>query len=242
MSKRFGTTPHAAKPTKTAAKPTKTAAKPTKTAAKPTPRTRGPRTRTELLADAAAQEAADAAQLAAEEAGAGVDTAAVLGLSAPESAADAARRMRDLEEFFTDTQIPVASPAAIGDTSSQTNNQPVANPAPGDGQTARPKEKPMTVNLVLAPKQRKSKQIVMFNIEGRRGQVQFQRSLFGESVPESLILDGDIAEPKAAKVRTPKVKLTPEERAALPKPTLAEKVQKARERADKLAAKLNAQG
>ncbi len=230
MAKRFSTTPHAAKPA----------------TAKPTPRTRGPRTRTELLADAAAREAAEAAQLAAEEAGAGVDTAAVLGLSAPESAQEAGRRMRDLEEFFTDTQIPVASPAAIGDTSSQTNNQPVANPAPGgptaSSQTASPKEKPMTVNLVLAPKQRKSKQIVMFNIEGRRGQVQFQRSLFGESVPESLVLDGDLAEPKAAKVRTPKVKLTPEERAALPKPTLAERVQKARERADKLAAKLNAQG
>ena len=51
------------------------------------------------------------------------------------------------------------------------------------------------------------------------------------------VADGVFAPAKVKAVREPKRKLTAEERAALPKPTLAEKARKAQERADRLAKK-----
>jgi hypothetical protein len=71
--------------------------------------------------------------------------------------------------------------------------------------------------------------------------VRFAIGLFpGKQAPASIeVPEGTFVGPK---VSTPKVKMTPEERkaaaAARPKPTLAERAAKAKERADKLAAQL----
>ena len=103
----------------------------------------------------------------------------------------------------------------------------------------------MDLKLTLSPAPRKSKRIVIYNIEGRTGSVQFLSTLFGGSQtdggnpPATLTLTGEFAEPKVA---APKVKETPEERkarlAAMPKLTLAEKVAKAEKRAAELREKL----
>lgn len=98
----------------------------------------------------------------------------------------------------------------------------------------------MDITLTKSNAPRKGDRLVIFNFgDGRRGSVQFQRSLFGDAIPDSLTLVGEMAEPKA-----PKAKETAEERKArlkaLPKLTLAEKVAKAEERTAKLRAKLQA--
>lgn len=119
-------------------------------------------------------------------------------------------------------------------------NEGVAESQPTQAIEPAPKEKPMeTVKLVLAPKQRKSKTLVIYNIEGRVGSVQFLRSLVGETPAPTLELSGEFVAAKEAAARVPRAKLSKEERAALPKPTLAEKVEKARLRAEKLQAKLD---
>lgn len=56
--------------------------------------------------------------------------------------------------------------------------------------------------------------------------------MFNGAPPETLEIDGDFY--------TGKKKMTKEERAALPKPTLAQRAEAARKRADALAAKLAA--
>lgn len=104
------------------------------------------------------------------------------------------------------------------------------------------------LKLVLSKAARKSARLVIYNIEGRTGSVQFLSTLFGGgnksqgNPPETLTLVGEFAEPK---VKEPKVKLTPEERkarlASLPKLTLAEKVAKAEARMEKLRQKLAAE-
>lgn len=103
-----------------------------------------------------------------------------------------------------------------------------------------------TLNLVRSTADRKSKRIVIYNIEGRTGSVQFLSTLFGGdqksegNPPASLTLSGEFAEPKPK--AAPRVKETPEERkarlAAMPKLTLAEKVAKAEKKAAALRAKL----
>lgn len=114
------------------------------------------------------------------------------------------------------------------------------SPATPDATPDTPAIKEKIMKLILAPKQRKSKTIVMYNLDGRVGQVQVLRSLVGDNPPAELELIGTFAEPKAAKA-----KLTPEERkaarAAAPKLTLAERVAKAAERTEKLRAKLAAE-
>lgn len=125
--------------------------------------------------------------------------------------------------------IPDAEPV----DSTQSPATPAATPD-------APVKQEKIMKLILAPKQRKSKTIVMYNIEGRVGQVQVLRSLVGDNPPAELELIGTFAEAK-----TPKAKLTPAERkaarAAAPKLTLAERVAKAAERTEKLRAKLAAE-
>ncbi len=99
-------------------------------------------------------------------------------------------------------------------------------------------EQNMDITLTLSKKPRKSTRIVIY--ESPLNSVQFLRTAFGATLPETLTLSGDgFAEPKAAKVKE-----TKEERkarlAALPKPTLAEKVAAAQKRADALREKLAA--
>ena len=80
----------------------------------------------------------------------------------------------------------------------------------------------MDITLVRSNSQRKNPRLVIFNIEGRAGSVQFFRTLFQDAVPAKLTLIGEFAPPK--------VKETPEERKArlkaLPKLTAAERVAK----------------
>jgi len=94
-----------------------------------------------------------------------------------------------------------------------------------------------TIVATLAPKQRKSKNIIMFNLGDRKNAIQLPRTLFGENLPEgfSIELTGEFSDPVVAQ---PRKRLTKEERKALPKLTLEQRVAKAKEKADKLAAKL----
>ena len=61
----------------------------------------------------------------------------------------------------------------------------------------------------------------------------FPLALFVDKTAPATITDLSAFAEKVAK--TPKAKLTKEERAALPKPTIAERAKKAQDRADKLA-------
>lgn len=95
----------------------------------------------------------------------------------------------------------------------------------------------MDITLSKSAKPRKSTRLVIFNLDGRTGSVQFLRTLFGETVPDTLILSGDFAEPV---VKVVKAKLTKEQRAALPKLTAAEKLIRAERRVAAMRAKLAA--
>lgn len=97
----------------------------------------------------------------------------------------------------------------------------------------------MNVTLTRSNANRKDDRLVIYNYSDSKGSVQFLRSRFGETIPDELVLSGELGEPKA-----PKEKETAEARKArlkaLPKLTLAEKVQKAEERTAKLKAKMQA--
>jgi hypothetical protein len=95
----------------------------------------------------------------------------------------------------------------------------------------------MDITLTRNPAQRKNPRLVIFNIEGRPGSVQFFRALFPlNAVPERLTLIGEFA--------APKVKETPEERkarlAAMPKMTPAERLAKMEASVAKMKARLQA--
>jgi hypothetical protein len=101
--------------------------------------------------------------------------------------------------------------------------------------------KNLTLTRSTAP--RKTARLVIYNIEGRTGSVQFLSTLFGGdqktqgNPPATLTLTGEgFAEPRQ--------KETKEERKArlalLPKPTLQQKAASLRERLAKMEAKLNA--
>jgi hypothetical protein len=83
--------------------------------------------------------------------------------------------------------------------------------------------------------QRKNPRLVIFNIEGRPGSVQFFRTLFDkDAVPATLRLTGEFAEPRA--------KLTAEERKARRKAmTPAERLAQMEKRVAKMKAKLAAE-
>lgn len=208
MSKAFGTNPRNKKNTP---------------AAGTTSKRKGPMNKRELEEAARQEEAANQAAWAAE------DAAEAAGAAAGDAAAEAPAA----ENSTAATQEAVASTPEIGNTPQTAPESPAPNtPAPGRKRTAM-----QTITATLAPKQRKSKNIVMFNLGDRKNAIQLPKTLFGDSLPEgfSIQLVGEFAEPK---VREPRKKLTKEERAARPKPTLAERAAKAEERAAKLRAKL----
>lgn len=129
------------------------------------------------------------------------------------------------------TSLSETEPAA---TSASANNEPGEAPAPSPASPARSHKMQITLNRSTAT--RKDERLVIFEYaDGRAGQVQFLRSAFPEAIPDTITMEGDFAE---RVVKTPKTKLTKEERAALPKPTLAEKLQAAEARAQKLRDKL----
>lgn len=126
--------------------------------------------------------------------------------------------------------------APTGTTPEPANNepgdpaQPISPAAPARSQNI------MDITLNRSTATRKDERLVIFEYaDGRAGQVQFLRSAFPETIPSSITMSGEFAERVE---KTPKAKLTKEERALLPKPTLAEKVAKAEERAAKLREKL----
>jgi hypothetical protein len=94
----------------------------------------------------------------------------------------------------------------------------------------------MDITLVRSNAQRKNPRLVIFNIDGRPGSVQFFRTLFQDAIPAKLTLTGEFA--------APRVKETPEERKtrlkALPKLTPAERLAKMEERVAKMKAKVAA--
>lgn len=127
---------------------------------------------------------------------------------------------------------PIVSSPQLPDEPATTLRSP-ETPATNKGQN-------MKLDFTRSNTTRKDDRLVIFNFaDGRAGSVQFLRSAFGETVPNAISMEGDFAE-KTAKAE--KVKETPEERkarlAALPKPTLADRVKKAEEKAAKLRAKL----
>lgn len=122
-----------------------------------------------------------------------------------------------------------------------------ANPKPSATEPIQKEKNMASITLTRSNTERKNPRLVIYNIEGRTGSVQFLSTLFGGSQdsqgnpPETLTLNGDIPD---AKPREVKVQETKEQRkarlAALPKPTLAEKFQKSQERTEALRAKLAA--
>jgi hypothetical protein len=96
----------------------------------------------------------------------------------------------------------------------------------------------MELTLTRNHAPRKGDRLVIYNIEGRRGTVQFLTSLFDKEVP-TLKLVGEFAEPKV-----PVAKLTAEERKArralLPKLTPAEKLAQMEKRVATMRAQLAA--
>lgn len=161
---------------------------------------------------------------------------------------------------FANTVLP-ETPATEGDSpveDSSCNEEPEAASSPSNlnpavattepvSQPETPaQEKKMEITLKRSDAPRKTNRLVIYNLEGRGGSVQFLSTLFGGSQkdrgnpPETLTLVGDFAEPKQ-----PKAKLTKEERKALranaPKPTLADKLAKAQARMEALKAKLAAE-
>ena len=97
----------------------------------------------------------------------------------------------------------------------------------------------MTLTLKRNDKPRKGNRTIVFDVDGRKTSIGFPKSLFGDAVPDELLIDGAFAAPPV-----PKVRETPEARkarlAALPKLTLAEKVARREEALAKLKAKLAA--
>jgi hypothetical protein len=93
----------------------------------------------------------------------------------------------------------------------------------------------MDLTLVRSTTQRKNPRLVIFNIEGRPGSVQFFRALFPkDAIPTKLSLSGEFA--------APKVKETPAERKArFAAITPAERLAKMEARVAKMKAKLAAE-
>lgn len=145
------------------------------------------------------------------------------------------------------TEEKTSLPPAESVSSTQTPDNPASNPPAMTPATSSRSMSMKNLNLTLSKAPRKDKRLVIYNIEGRTGSVQFLSTLFGGdqdsqgTPPEKLTLNGEFAEPKA---KVAKVNETPEERKArlkaLPKLTLAEKVAKAEQRTSKLKAKLEA--
>jgi hypothetical protein len=145
-----------------------------------------------------------------------------------------------VEDFACNEEAETAS------SPSSNLNPAVATTEPVNPPETPAQEKKMEIVLKRSDAPRKTNRLVIYNLEGRNGSVQFLSTLFGGSQkdrgnpPETLTLVGDFAEPKQ-----PKVKLTKEERKALranaPKPTLADKLAKAQARMDALKAKLAAE-
>jgi RecG-like helicase len=106
-------------------------------------------------------------------------------------------------------------------------------------QTTERKGSQNVMNLTLSTKNRKGSSVVFNTPDGVRGSVRVNKSVFANGqIPQSLTIEG-------AEFAQPKPKLTPEERkaqrAAQPKLTAAERVQKMEERLAKAKAKLAAQ-
>jgi hypothetical protein len=142
------------------------------------------------------------------------------------------------EGIVSSSQEGSGSSSGSQGSGSQSGNTAAQN-APVKSATGR-KVRNMDINLVKSNAVRKDDRLVIFNFgDGRKGSVQFLRTLFGEEIPTELTLSGEFSEP-----RTPKAKETAEERKArlklLPKLTLEEKVAKAEEKAAKLRQKLAA--
>jgi len=146
-----------------------------------------------------------------------------------------------VEDFACNEEAETASsPSNLNPAVATTSpvNQPEA--------PAQEKKAMSEITLKRSDAPRKTNRLVIYNLVGRNGSVQFLSTLFGGSQkdrgnpPETLTLVGEFAEPKA-----PKAKMTAEERKAArknaPKPTLAEKLAKAQARMEALKAKLAAE-
>ncbi len=152
------------------------------------------------------------------------------------------RKADESTEPYIDQAEPVKSESSepIADSTCISPNEAVTLSQSTITQPHR-STKVMDITLVKSNAPRKSDRLVIFNLEGRTGSVQFLKTLFGSSVPATLTLSGEFAEPK---IKVAKVAETKEERkarlAAVLKPTLAERVARAEERTAKLKAKLQA--
>ncbi len=187
----------------------------------------GPGTAAEVAERAAEQERENEARWAAEDAEAARIAAAGSELppAAPENSAP-------------DAQISVDITAPIADASTHIAPESPAATPPESGTRRKRTVIMQTITATLAPKQRKSKNIVMFTLSGRKNTIQLPKTLFAEGLEPgfSFEITGVFAEPKAP--AAPRKRLSKEERAALPKPTLAERAAAAEKRAAKLKAKL----
>ena len=181
---------------------------------------RGPLNKSELAEAAAAQEAADQARWAAED-------AAASGQPISEGAAT------------NEKDVDIASESSEAPKQIEPGDTPDAGMPPAAKPTGRNRTASMkTITATLAPKQRKSKNIVMFTLSDRKNAIQLPKTLFAaDSLVEgfSFEISGNFSDPVVA---APRKRLTKEERAALPKPTLADRVKKAQEKAARLAKKL----
>lgn len=122
--------------------------------------------------------------------------------------------------------------------------------SPSDGVVSSPTLAPITAPPAApqAPKEKTTMQLTLKGLNAKRttaiysgtlGSIRIGLSAFpGKTAPETIEVGGEVFAVKAPKVA--KAKLTKEERAALPKPTAAERVAKMEERLAKAKAKLEA--
>lgn len=146
--------------------------------------------------------------------------------------------------IFTDREMPLDNPESGAVKSTQS---PGNVPASATTNVTGDSDIMETLKLTRSAAPRKTNRLVIYNIEGRTGSVQFLSTLFGGSKdsvgnpPAELELMGEFA---PARVNKPKE--TAEERkarlAALPKLTPAERLAKMEEKVAKAKAKLAAGG
>lgn len=135
----------------------------------------------------------------------------------------------------------VANDVEVESSTESTPDTPAASPIA----TSARSHNHMDLTLKRSTAPRKDNRLVIYNFTDRAGSVQFLATLFGgtsktpATPPDTLVISGEFAE---AKPKVDKIKETKEERkarlAALPKPTLAEKVARAEKRTEELRAKL----
>lgn len=126
------------------------------------------------------------------------------------------------------TEIPLASEQGASVISDQLVTQSTTQPAEPAG------AQQMDLTLSLKPGVRKSDRLVIYDLPDRKGSVQFLRTLFGDEVPQTIVVSGDFAPPATRKVTETKE----ERKVRLAAETPADKIARAEARIARLKEKM----